>query len=130
MLYNSALLIAIRLVEAWFADPVRIALSAFLVSERLKPLNHLILPYETLTTAEICSEICRSIEYHFQKPHALSGPMFLLLPIRVCLSEFQGGQREYPWLIGMLRRIADTCGFEVSWSLPDFRDLQSRQVAV
>ena len=124
MLYNSTLLIAMRLAKSWFAEPLPVALSAFPASERPRPSNPLILPHEKLTSADIAREMCRSIEYHFQEPHAQAGPMTLVLPIRVCLPEFQEGQGEQDWLTAMLRRIADTCGFEISRPPQEFKKMQ------
>ena len=119
LLYNTALFRVLELANDWDVQNIPLlALSS--LSDRDRPIrsNPLGLPHETLSPAEPVSEICRSIEYCLQDPHAAVGAMSLMLPLNVLLRSSLAG-REKRWLSCSTKRIAILCGIELSERVND-----------
>ena len=124
MLYNTGLLILLRLAESWdMPDAPLLALST--LSYRNPPIlssNPLVLPHTALAPAEVLCEIIRSVEYFLQDSHVSAGGMHLLLPLRVAWTCAQDG-REKAWLTGLMRRMAKSGGFQMFERLVDHENL-------
>ena len=119
LLYNAALFRVLELASDWEVHNAPLLTLASL-SKRERPLcsNPLALPHEALSAAEAVSEICRSIEYCLQDPHAAVGAMTLMLPLNVLLRSPLVG-REKRWLSCSTKRVAVLCGIELSERVND-----------
>lgn len=86
MYYNTLLLLILRLAKGWGMDnaPFR-ALSLCRHQDWPLPSNPLILPHEALTIAEVCTELCRSIEY-LQDAYRAAAVVLLQLPLGVMIA--------------------------------------------
>ena len=84
VLYNAALQLFQDLYRAITGTEITgPAMSIWPTSGRPLPTNPLKLPSETLQREDIALEICRSVEYHLQGPHASSGAFALMFPLRI-----------------------------------------------
>lgn len=127
MLYNAALLIIFGLSSRWgIIDPAAKAIS-LLTAYQAMPVpparNPLTMPHSDLSMAEICSEMCRSIEYNLQPPHQKSGALNLLMPLRI-LSKIGGlGEVDAKWLGKVTKKMAKLHGFHFSERLEERRSI-------
>ena len=114
LFYNAAFLRVVELAKDQNIQdaPLR-ALTR--LSNRNRPLcsNPLTLPYENLSPLEAVSEICRSIDYCLQDPHAAVGAMSLILPLNALLRCPQVN-REKRWLLHTMKTVAMLSGIEIT----------------
>jgi hypothetical protein len=114
LIYNSALLVALELANGWnVEDAPRLALSNLRNQGQPSRSNPLVLPHHALSSLEVYSEICRSIEYFLQEPHATVGAMFLLYLLRLLLNPPRVSMHR-GWLSRITKTVADVCGAELS----------------
>lgn len=114
MTYNSALLGVLELADDWdVKDAPRLALSHLCKQDRVPRTNPRMLPHEALSSVEVFSDICRSIDYCLQEPHATVGAVFLIHLLRV-LSAPPRVNRFKGWLFRVTKTVADLCGAELS----------------
>ena len=114
LLYKTTLLLILELVNDWnVTGAPHIALSNLSNQEGPLCSNQLILLHEALSVRDVCSEICRSIEYCLQEPHTAVGASFPLHPMRILLksSKLNGERRQ---LSRVTRTVADLCTIEPS----------------
>jgi len=115
MLYNTASLLILGLVDVWSVKNAP-RLGSRQLSEEAQPLqsNPLTHPHDQLSSKEVVDEICRSLE-------SASG-MVLMLPLRVTNTHVQDERRRC-WLVDCIRKISSSCGFRFSERMADYKSI-------
>lgn len=74
-------------------------------------------PHEVSSLLEIGHDILRSAEFYLQPQHGLTGPYFLMFPLAVAQSLFDGPRhhREARWIRKIMKHIADNHGFSIAY---------------
>ncbi|KAE9373024.1 hypothetical protein N431DRAFT_503803 [Stipitochalara longipes BDJ] len=114
--YNAQLLLILRLGSEVIGPTFDPALSSLHLPGYLN-YDPLFPPGLAVNAQAVATEICKSVEYHLLHPASSAAAFFLLLPLRLAYQTFSPGSKESEWLSGVMRRIADSSGFEISRSL-------------
>ena len=70
-----------------------------------------------LNAQAVATEICKSVEFHLSYSASSDAAFLLLFPLRLAYQTFEPESKETKWLSGIMRKIADISGFEISRSL-------------
>jgi len=114
--YNAILLLILKLGSQVIGpafDPTNLSLR---LTGHLD-YGPLIPPGFALNSQAAATEICKSVEFHLAHPSSSAASFFLLFPLRVAYQTFEPESKEAKWLRGVMTKVADMSGFEISRSL-------------
>lgn len=111
-MYNSILILVLQLHHAFLSYQSGTLKDHWDTRDPLQP-------NEVWPTPLLANEICRSVEYHLQPPHAGAGAFYILFPLRIAFYTLPKASREGRWLANIIQRIANNGGLEIGRNILD-----------